>query len=153
MADLPFSNIGLHHIGHLVADIGESAAQYEAALGYRVESAVIADPEQTALVQFLRLPSGAHWLELISPDGPSGKLATALQKGGGLHHACYEVQPLEQACDHFRAKGWLPLSAPEPARAFPGRRIAWFMDRRRFLLELVEAGEPPLSLKHLLRAL
>lgn len=151
MADLASNNIGLHHVGYLVSDIRSAAAHFRDVLGYAAESDVIEDPQQTSLVQFLRLPGGQSWLELISPNGPGGKLTAALAKGGGLHHLCYEVRDIDAACLKFRGKGCAMISPPVDARAFPGRRIAWFMDNRRFLFELVEAGRPPLSLADLLQ--
>jgi methylmalonyl-CoA/ethylmalonyl-CoA epimerase len=139
----------LHHTGCLVADIGEAARQMCALLGYRVESDVIEDPVQTARVQFLRLPGARSWLELVSPSTPQSKLSAALKKGGGLHHLCYEVEELSAAVAHLRAGGAFPLGEPVTATAFPGRRIAWLMDCRRLLVELVEAGPGPLSLASL----
>jgi methylmalonyl-CoA/ethylmalonyl-CoA epimerase len=135
----------LHHVGLLVADVAVAAAHYRDLLGYVIESEAIDDPVQTARVQFLRLPGETHWLELVAPLGPESKLAGALAKGGGLNHMGYEVVDLAAAAAHFRARKCFMVSAPVAAAAFPGRRIAWFMDRRRFLFELVEAGAPPLS--------
>jgi len=152
MADSRFSNVGLHHVGYLVADIVDAAKHFRDVFGYSLESEVIEDPIQTARVQFLRPPGGTSWLELIAPIGSGGKLGPALAKGGGLHHLCYEVKEIDGACVHFRENKCLMISAPVTARAFPGRRIAWFMDNRRFLFELVQAGTPPLSLEALLRA-
>lgn len=139
----------LHHAGYLVRDIDAAATHYCDLLGYRKESAVIEDPVQTAKVQFLRQPGAGSWLELISPTSPESKLAAALEKGVLLHHLCYEVADIESACEHFRKKGCFPVCLPVPATAFPGRRIAWFMDKRRFLFELVEEGSGALSRKDL----
>ncbi|QYY36185.1 VOC family protein [Ruficoccus sp. ZRK36] len=139
----------LHHTGYLVADIEKAASSYTGLLGYRIESPVIEDPVQTAHVQFLRLPGADSWLELISPASEKSKLSNALSKGGGLHHLCYEVADIEAACAHLRAGGMFPLASPVAAAAFSGRKIAWFMDERRLLIELVEAGEGDLSLASL----
>jgi methylmalonyl-CoA/ethylmalonyl-CoA epimerase len=152
MAVAAFTNIGLHHVGYLVPDIPVAAAHFTGALGYRVESDVIEDPIQTARVQFFRTPGGNSWLELISPLGKESKLTAALAKGGGLNHLCYEVSDLPLACQHFRENQCMLLSPPALAQAFPGRRIAWFMDNRRFLFELVEKGSPPLSLEAILQS-
>ncbi len=107
---------------------------------------MIEDPVQTALVQFLRLPSGANWLELVAPNGPDSKLSSALAKGEGLHHLCYEVDDIEAACVALRRQKMALLSAPAPAVAFTGRRVAWLLGRDRLLTELVESGPGPLSL-------
>ena len=80
----------LHHTGLLVRDLPTAAAELVARLGYVVESGVIEDPVQTALVQFLRQPGTSSWLELVTPNGPTSKLSRAVASGGGLHHLCYE---------------------------------------------------------------
>lgn len=140
----------LHHIGMLVKSIESSARQQVERYGYRIESQIILDPVQTAHVQFLRLPGGAHWLELVSPVDDQSKLQNALaKKGEGLHHLCFEVPDLPAACEHLRAGRQFMLSGPTPAVAFGGRRIAWFMDRAGFLTELVESGEGPLQLRNI----
>ena len=151
MVDLGSGNLRLHHIGYLVSNIEGAATHFKDVFGYLLESEIVDDPTQTAQVQFLRLPGGAEWLELIAPLGSGGKLSSALAKGGGLHHLCYEVKDIEAACLHFRERKCLMVAAPVGARAFLGRRIAWFMDNHRFLFELVEAGNPPLSIESLLR--
>ncbi len=140
----------LHHVGHLVRDVAESAKRFVTRFDYRIESEVIEDPVQTAFVQFLRLPDGRSWLELVMPNGPESKLSRALARGGGLHHVCYEVDALSAACEGLRTDGMLLLAAPEPAVAFGGRPIAWLMDRAGTLVELLEDGPGPLR-THTLR--
>ena len=53
---------------------------------------------------------------------------------------------MQQAIDKLRTDGLLPLGPAQPATAFSGRTIAWFMDRAKLLVELVEAGPGDLSL-------
>jgi len=142
--------IGLHHIGFLTTDLAAASAHFCATLGYQIESGVIEDPLQTAQVQFLRQPFATSWFELVTPNGEEGKLSNALRRGDSLHHVCFEVTDLEFACSAYRDRGCLMVGPPTPAVAFGGRRIAWFMDRRRFLFELVEAGPPPFSLASIL---
>ena len=141
--------LALHHTGLLVRDTARAATYYRQ-MGYRIESEAIDDPIQTARVLFLRIPGTTHWLELVAPLGPESKLNNAIAKGGGLHHLCYEVDDINQALAFFRAAGSLVISEPVSAIAFPGRRIAWTMDRQRLLVELVEAGPGPLSLSNIL---
>ena len=140
---LPFV---LHHNGFLVKDVSAAAQDFVSRLGYVIKSDVIEDPVQTAYVQFLRQPGTTSWLELVMPNGVDSKLTNALRKGSGLHHLCYEVGDIECACEHLRNHGMLMLAEPTPAAAFPGRRIAWFMDQSGFLVELLESGCGPLSL-------
>lgn len=140
-------NLALHHIGYLVAEIDPGRADWVRRFGLEVESPVVEDPAQTALVQFLRAPGAPYWIELVAPNGPESKLSAALKGGGGLHHLCYEVEDIEAGGRHLRSTGMFPVSRPTPAVAFGGRRISWFLDARRLLIELVEAGrEGPLRL-------
>jgi methylmalonyl-CoA/ethylmalonyl-CoA epimerase len=142
----------LHHVGSLVADLAASASALAKRLGYVVCTGEIVDAAQTARVQFLRLPGADHWLELVTADGENSKLANALGRGVTLHHLCYEVTDLPAAVKQLREGGMLEVGAPTPAAAFGGRRIAWMMDRGNPLVELVEAGPGPLSLRELDRA-
>jgi methylmalonyl-CoA/ethylmalonyl-CoA epimerase len=139
----------LHHIGYLVTDIFKAAEEFSERFGYTIESPIIEDPQQTACVQFLRQPAALHWLELIAPNGAGSKLAKALERGGGMHHFCYEVASIGLASETLRHQGMLPLGDAKPAVAFSGRPIAWFMDRGKLLVELVEAGPGDFSLSSL----
>jgi methylmalonyl-CoA/ethylmalonyl-CoA epimerase len=127
----------MHHVGILVKDIAEAAPQYEARFGYRATSEVVHDPAQTAFVRFLEGDAPGTLIELVMPDGPESKLANALKKGGGLNHLCYATDSLERDCREMRAAGMMLLQSPLPARAFPGRRIAWLMGRDGIPVELV----------------
>ena len=74
-----------------------------------------------------------------SPNGDDSPVLRFLnEKGGGLHHACYEVADLEQALSEFRSRGSLIVKRPKPAVAFQGRRIAWLLTPEKFLVELLK---------------
>ena len=128
----------LHHVGVLVSEVAEAAASYTARFGYEVVGPAVHDPNQTAWVQFLRLPGDTVYLELVAPDGAKGRLNSALEKGGGVHHLCYATEDIEGTCSQLRGQGLFLIHAPESARAFGGRRIAWLMGKDRVLVELVE---------------
>ena len=131
--------LNLHHIGILVKDIPKSAAVY-VRLGYEIRTEVIHDPVQTAFVQFLKLPADRAYLELISPDGPAGRLNNALVKGGGLNHLCYSTEDIQAGCEWLRDTGFFLIAEPVPAVAFDGRRVAWFRGPDKLSVELVESG-------------
>lgn len=130
----------LHHIGMLTDDIEAAAARLRESFGYEAVSETIADPVQTALVRFLKLPSSKEYLELVCPDGENSKLSKALKKGVTLHHVCYQVRDIAAELGRLRSLGYLTLCEPVAAAAFPGRRIAWCMDASRNLVELLERG-------------
>jgi methylmalonyl-CoA/ethylmalonyl-CoA epimerase len=130
----------LHHVGILVPDVAQAAAEYADKFGYRVCSEVIHDPVQTAHVQFLALTDSGSYVELVTPDGPWSKLAGALKKGGGLNHLCFITADIEEECRRLRDRGLFLLQSPVAAQAFPGRRIAWLMGADGIPIELVEPG-------------
>jgi methylmalonyl-CoA/ethylmalonyl-CoA epimerase len=143
----------LHHVGLVVPDLAARGSELVARFGYVPVTEAIADPRQTACVQFFLQPGAAHWLELVTPSGPDGKLAGALRKGQTLHHLCYEVPDINASAAHLRSQSMFMVGSPTPAAAFGGRPIAWFLDRSGLLVELVEAGPGPLQLATLNRGL
>jgi len=60
------------------------------------------------------------------------------EKGGGLHHFCYETTDLKAEVKAFLSRGALLTRPPAPAVAFGGRRIAWVLTREKLLVELLE---------------
>lgn len=133
-------SLSLHHVGYLVAQIDAAGDLYRKQFGYQIASAIIHDPVQTAMVQFLRLPGDSSYLELISPAGPDSRLSSALAKGGGLNHLCYCTAELDSEIERLRSMGLILLRKPVPAAAFSGRRIAWMRGTDPIPIELVESG-------------
>jgi methylmalonyl-CoA/ethylmalonyl-CoA epimerase len=127
-------------VGVLVPEISEAAAAYASRYGYELVGETVHDPKQTARVQFLRLPGESVYLELVAPDREDGRLGGALARGGGLHHLCYSTDDIQGSCAELRGQGLFLIHAPEEARAFSGRRIAWLMGKDHVLVELVERG-------------
>lgn len=134
-----------HHFGYLTRDVANAANHFRSSLGYTIASDPIVDSRQTATVQFLRLPGEVHFLELVSPTDETSRLANAAVKGVQLHHMAYLTSAITDTFADLREQGWFPVEEPVPAVAFGGQRIAWLMDRQRFLVELIEAGPHPLT--------
>jgi len=132
------NNLRLHHIGYAASDIGPAVETYVQRYSYQHATDIIHDPQQTALVQFLKLPGEATYLEFVAPDGPQSKLTSVAKRGGGLNHLCYSAGPLEAAIEHLEANGMKLISDSKPAVAFAGRRICWLMGTDQLPVELVE---------------
>lgn len=132
------NNLRHHHVGYATAEIEPMVETYVRRYGYERSTEIIHDPQQTALVQFLKLPGEATYLEFVAPDGPGSKLTAAAKRGGGLNHLCYTAGPLEAAIDHLEASGMKLISDPKPAVAFAGRRICWLLGADQLPVELVE---------------
>jgi len=131
--------ITLHHVGHVVASIQDSIERYRIALGALSVSEVFEDPTQRARVAFLALPTpGLVQFELVEPATPDSPVSRFLEKGGGLHHLCYEVDDLEAQIRWMKSQRALLIRSPKPAVAFSGRRIAWVRTADALLIEYLE---------------
>lgn len=129
----------LHHVGYAVRSIAGSLEQWRAALSATGVSGPFDDPVQRARVAFLEFaPGGATLLELVEPLDESAPLARFLEKGGGLHHLCFEVDDLDEHLVRMKARKAMLLRHPQPAVAFGGRRIAWMVTREQLLVEYLE---------------
>ena len=133
------AGISLHHIGHVVASIEDSMERYRTALAASAISEVFEDPIQRARVAFLNLPTpGLVQFELVQPASPDSPVARFLEKGGGLHHLCYEVDDLQQQIQWMKTQRALLIRSPKPAVAFNGRHIAWMRSVDGLLIEYLE---------------
>lgn len=129
----------LHHIGFVVADIACAAPAFARSLAANWDGCVYQDPQQRVKVTFLS--AGGAVIELVEPVGEDSPVLHFLrQKGGGLHHTCYEVANLEEGMREMKSRGALIARRPKPAVAFGGRRIAWMLTAERLLIELLEGG-------------
>lgn len=129
-----------------MADVAAVSELYCRNFGYIRQTDPIHDPRQQAIVQFLRLPNDALYLELVMPDTPASPLQAALARNQPLHHLCYSAADIEETYHDLGTEGLTPIWPPVQAVAFGGRRIAWLMGRDGLLVELVEAGASLVSM-------
>jgi methylmalonyl-CoA/ethylmalonyl-CoA epimerase len=137
---LPFLDLRLHHVGFVVADISSQIGGFCQSLNCNWNGEIVHDPIQKVRVAFLNTPRASDaQIELVEPAGSQAPVLRFLQeKGGGLHHLCYEVPGLDAQITEMRARGALIVRRPQPAAAFGGRRIAWLLTKERLLVELLE---------------
>ena len=129
----------LHHVGYVVSSIAASVEGWRIALSAVAVSKTFEDPIQRARVIFLDLPpEGAVKIELVEPLGADSPVAAFDQKGGGLHHLCFEVDDIEQYLQEMKLQKAMLIRRPQPAVAFEGRRIAWMRTREKLLVEYLE---------------
>lgn len=135
------SGMTLHHIGYVVDSIEDRIASLAASLGAKQVSEIFEDPIQRSRVVFLALPTSAPsvvQLELVQPATPDSPVARFVEKGGGFHHLCYEVDDLEAQLQGMKAQKAVLIRSPKPAVAFGGRRIAWVRTQDPVLIEYLE---------------
>ena len=138
MTGSPPSGLSLHHVGFVVADIAHSISGFAQSVGAAWDGMISEDPHQRVKVAFLVVRNQDAQIELVEPVGPASPVREFLQKGGGLHHVCYEVDDLEEELSAFRSRRALIAKRPKPAVAFHGRRIAWVLTAEKLLIELLE---------------
>jgi methylmalonyl-CoA/ethylmalonyl-CoA epimerase len=132
----------LHHVGYVVADIEAEIREFQASVNGSWDGVIFEDPLQRARVAFIQVGIAADpSIELVEPAGQNSPVLRFLtDKGGGLHHLCYEVADIEEQVRAARALKGFIVRRPVPAVAFGGRRIAWILTAQRLLLEFLEKG-------------
>ena len=101
----------LNHVGIAVPDVDAAAKIYSDSFRAKV-SEVMTLPEHGVRVVFVDLPNSR--IELMQPLDKNSPLTNFLQRSpaGGMHHICYEVADLAEACTGLIAKGARVLSEP-----------------------------------------
>jgi methylmalonyl-CoA/ethylmalonyl-CoA epimerase len=129
----------LHHVGFVVSSIEESAASFAHSLGAAWDGKIFSDPLQKVRVSFFpSTHTSDPLIELVEPAEAGSPVTRFLEKGGGLHHLCYEVRDLDSHLQYCKSRGFLVICQPVPAVAFGGRRIAWGVNRQKLLTEFLE---------------
>lgn len=135
----PQDHLKLHHIGFVVSSIQESGESFAQSVGASWDGKIIFDPVQRVNVSFFQGRNITDPLiELVEPGGPESPVSHFLERGGGLHHLCYEVRDLESQLRFCQSVGTRIIRPPVPAVAFGGRRIAWGITKKRLLMEFLE---------------
>jgi methylmalonyl-CoA/ethylmalonyl-CoA epimerase len=137
----------LHHVGYVVQSIPACVEGFARSLNTQWDGKVYTDPHQSAAVTFLYPGApGNPAIELVEPLGEHAPTRRFLQKGGGLHHVCYEVPNLAATLASWTDPDVRVVRQPLPAVAFGTRPIAWAYTRYGLLVELLEAaGQPCLT--------
>ena len=127
------------HIGLFVRDIGAGRRQLAALLPISRWTEVVDDGLMNVRVQFGLDASGIRY-ELVAPLREPNPVARVLEDGKTiLNHVAYRCADFESACAGLRRAGAVPLGRPQPAAAFEGARVAFYLTPLRFIVELVEA--------------
>jgi methylmalonyl-CoA/ethylmalonyl-CoA epimerase len=130
----------LHHFGFVVNSIDQTVASFARSVNGSWDGAIFHDPIQKVKVTFLLMPGTDVQMELVEPAEEKSPVRAFLEKGGGLHHLCYEVEDCEHAITAMRKLGSMIVKRPKPAVAFQGRKIAWVLTSEKLLIELLEGS-------------
>ena len=111
----------INHVAVVVADIDQALGFWQDALGLHLHH-VEDVPSQKAVVAFL--PVGDSEVELVKPTTDDSGLAKFLaEKGGGMHHLCFEVDDIDAKLAELKEKGVRLIN--ETAQELPGRKMAF----------------------------
>ena len=134
-------NFKLLHVGVAVPSLDSTTELLSSLFGYKVVSGPFDDPIQKVTVNFLaKSVDDPAEIELIAPLTDDSPIRSIMAKDrGAAYHLCFETSDIDRALIHAQNNGCIVVSAPVPAVAFQGRRIAWIYTRSRQLFELVEA--------------
>lgn len=111
----------INHVAVAVADVDAALTFWRDALG--IELHHLEDvPSQKATVAFL--PVGDSEVELVKPTAEDTGVAKFLaERGGGMHHLCFEVDDIDGMLADLKAKGVRLIN--ETAQVLPGRKMAF----------------------------
>lgn len=126
----------INHIAVVVPDIDEALKFWRDALGIAVDH-IENVPSQKSTVAFL--PVADTEVELVKPTAPDTGAAKFLaERGGGMHHLCFEVDDVAGMLADLKAKG-IRLINEEPIE-LPGRKMAFIHPKSTggVLIELYE---------------
>ena len=111
----------INHVAIAVSDVDQALVFWRDALGLKVDH--IEDvPSQKSRVVFL--PVGDSEIELVNPTSEDTGMAKFIEeRGGGLHHLCFEVDDIDSMLEELTSKGIRLIN--EKALDLPGRRMAF----------------------------
>ncbi len=129
----------IDHLGVIVRDLDKSIPFYTDVLDLKVAQIETVEGEN---VRVALIPGGETKIELIEPlssDCPAGKY---LEKyGEGLHHICYRVPNILEACRKAEEAG-IRLLSNEPKKGANGKEYV-FLDPKTTGRVLVELAQYP----------
>lgn len=126
------------HLGLVVAELAQGRAYLQQSLGIERFSPQYQDPLQKVWVQFGWDTQGLCY-ELVAPSEEGSPVANALAKRSNiLNHLAYRVRDIAAGAEHLRQQRHLPLGPAQPAVAFAGARVQFFLSPLGHIVELVE---------------
>lgn len=127
----------IHHVGIVVRNLEDAYAFYRDTLGLPLgKVARIADQGVKAAL----LPVGESEIELLEPITPDSGVARFLDnKGGGLHHLCFETDNIEVELQDAKDKG-IRLIDQQPRAGLAG--MIAFLHPQACCSVLVEYAQP-----------
>jgi methylmalonyl-CoA/ethylmalonyl-CoA epimerase len=129
----------LNHVAIAVTSVDVAASQYKNILGAKI-SKPLDLPSHGVKTIFVELDNTK--IELLEPMGNNSPIEKFLIKNptGGMHHICYEVPDIKEACSKLIAEGVTILGSGEPSIGAHGKLVI-FIHPKNFNGTLIELEE------------
>lgn len=129
------------HVGVFVPDIEAAKKTFGSIFPVRAWSEVFDDSVLHIRCCFGNDDAGLRY-ELVAPFGSPNPVSGVLKSGRNiLNHVAYRVPDLEAASRALQEKGAVPTGPPQPALAFGGAHVMFFLTDLGFIVELIERAE------------
>ncbi|HEH9395575.1 VOC family protein [Aeromonas salmonicida] len=126
------------HIGLVVPDLACGVTYCREVLGLSRFSVAVEDPLQRVWVQFVYDEHGLCY-ELVAPAGEESPVAQVLNtRRNVINHLAYRVTSLQESAERLREQRHLPLGSSQPAIAFGGAHVQFFLSPFGHIVELIE---------------
>jgi len=130
------------HLGLIVPELATGREFLAGALGVVRWTPAVDDQGLQVRVQFGASAADGLVYELIAPFGEGSPIRNALRSGKHiLNHLAYRTADLEAAAERLRDQGCYPAGEAQPALAYGGKRVQFFVSPLRFVIELIEKPE------------
>ena len=129
----------LNHVAIAVTSVEAAAKQYKSILGANISSPMDL-PLHGVKTIFVELDNTK--IELLEPIGDNSPIKNFLINNplGGIHHICYEVPNIIDACQKLKAEGATILGSGEPTIGAHGKPVI-FIHPKNFNGTLIELEE------------
>ena len=133
----PSNSMHVDHIAIAVRSVEAAADKLCGLLGYTRKTRAVTNTRQKVNVLFLG-KEGSLDLKLIEPSEPDSPLWDFVKKGGGLHHLCFKVPDVQEACTDLAARGARVIAQPAPGEAFDDNLIAFLYAGLGLNIEVID---------------
>ena len=96
-------SLKLHHIGIVVKNIQKSLGELTNYLNF--ESTIVPSLVGSQKVNICFLKTNNVFLELIEPAQENSPISDFVEKGGGFHHLCFEVDDIHLELEKMKKNG------------------------------------------------
>lgn len=129
--------MNIHHIGYLCRNLKDAAKQLRN-FGFIEQSEPCYDQHRDVDIQFLR--SDNYLVELVAPRSEKSVVWKQLKRTGAApYHFCFKIENLEEYCGSLTEE-YILISAPSPAPALGGKRVAFLYSENMGIVELLESA-------------